>query len=140
MTELCLLLSKYITTLWIAPASPETSSFGKDGVMSSATNKRYPPELRERAVRMVAEGQHEYPSEWAAVESVADKLGIGTAQTLLNWIRKAQTDAGERPGVTSEMAAEMRKLRAEKRELKRANEILKSASVFVAAEQGRNNK
>lgn len=53
--------------------------------MSSATNKRYPPELRERAVRMVAEVQHEYPSEWAAVESVADKLGIGTAQTLLNW-------------------------------------------------------
>ncbi len=112
--------------------------------MSSATNKRYPPELRERAVRMVAEVQHEYPheypSEWAAVESVADKLGIGTAQTLLNWIRRAQTDAGQRPGVTSEMAAEMRKLRAENRELKRANEILKSASVFFAAEQGRNNK
>ena len=99
--------------------------------MSSATNKRYPPELRERAVRMVAEVQHEYPSEWAAVESVADKLGIGTAQTLLNWIRRAQTDAGMRPGVTSEMAAEMRKLRAENRELKRANEILKSASVYV---------
>ncbi len=99
--------------------------------MSSATNKRYPPELRERAVRMVAEVQHEYPSEWAAVESVADKLGIGTAQTLLNWIRRAQTDAGQRPGVTSEMAAEMRKLRAENRELKRANEILKSASVYV---------
>ncbi|MFK4362969.1 transposase, partial [Rhodococcus sp. 27YEA6] len=99
--------------------------------MSSATNKRYPPELRERAVRMVAEVQHEYPSEWAAVESVADKLGIGTAQTLLNWVRRAQTDAGERPGVTSEMAAEMRKLRAENRELKRANEILNSASVYV---------
>ena len=108
--------------------------------MSSATNKRYPPELRERAVRMVAEVQHEYPSEWAAVESVADKLGIGTAQTLLNWVRRAQTDAGERPGVTSEMAAEMRKLRAENRELKRANEILKSTSVFFAAELDRNNK
>lgn len=108
--------------------------------MSSGTNKRYPPELRERAVRMVAEVQHEYPSEWAAVESVADKLGIGTAQTLLNWIRRAQTDAGQRPGMTSEMAAEMRKLRAENRELKRANEILKSASVFFAAELDRNNK
>ncbi|PBC40506.1 hypothetical protein CJ178_01795 [Rhodococcus sp. ACPA4] len=93
--------------------------------MSSGTNKRYPPELRERAVRMVAEVQHEYPSEWAAVESVADKLGI----------RRAQTDAGERPGVTSEMAAEMRKLRAENRELKRANEILKSASVFRVCHQ-----
>ena len=99
--------------------------------MSSATNKRYPPELRERAVRMVAEVQHEYPSEWAAVESVADKLGIGTAQTLLNWIRRAQTDAGQRPGVTSEMAADMRSLRAENRELRRANEILKSAPVYV---------
>ncbi|MFK4359535.1 transposase, partial [Rhodococcus sp. 27YEA6] len=80
---------------------------------------------------MVAEVQHEYPSEWAAVESVADKLGIGTAQTLLNWVRRAQTDVGMRPGVTSEMAAEMRKLRAENQELKRANEILKSASVYV---------
>lgn len=80
--------------------------------MSLATNKRHPPELRERAVRMVAEVQHEYPSEWAAIEFVADKLGIGTAQTLLNWIRRAQTDAGERPGARSEMAAEMRKLRA----------------------------
>ncbi|MCW2425158.1 transposase [Rhodococcus erythropolis] len=80
--------------------------------MSSARNKRYPPELRERAVRMVAEVQHEYPSEWAGVESVADKLGIGTAQTLLNWIRRAQTDAGERPGVTTEMAAEARTPRA----------------------------
>ncbi|RAL31638.1 IS3 family transposase [Rhodococcus sp. AQ5-07] len=99
--------------------------------MSSGTNKRYPPELRERAVRMVAEVQHEYPSEWAAIESVADKRGIGTAQTLLNWIRRAQTDAGERPGVTSEMAAETRKLRAENRELKRANDILKSASGFL---------
>jgi len=77
-------------------------------------------------------GRTSWPlTEWAAVESVADKLGIGTAQTLLNWIRRAQTDAGQRPGVTSEMAAEMRKLRAENRELKRANEILKSASVYV---------
>ena len=108
--------------------------------MSSGSQKRYPPELRERVVRMVAEVQHEYPSEWAAIESVAGKLGIGTAQTLHNWIRRPQTDAGQRPGVTSEMAAEMKKLRAENRELKRANEILKSASVFFAAELDRNNK
>jgi hypothetical protein len=66
-----------------------TSFFGKDGVMSSATNKRYPPELRERAVRMVAEVQHEYLSEWAAVESVADKLGIGKR-------RHCSTGSGER--------------------------------------------
>lgn len=108
--------------------------------MSSGSRKRYPPELRERAVRMVAEVRHEHVSEWAAIESVAAKLGIGTAQTLHNWIRRMQTDAGERPGVTTEMAAEMRKLRAENRELKRANDILKSASVFFAAELDRNNK
>lgn len=90
---------------------------GRVGVGRSATVERYPPELRER---MVAEVQHEYPSEWAAVESVAAKLGIGTAQALLNWIRRAQTEDGERPGVTTEM----RKLRAENRELKRAYEIL----------------
>ena len=89
---------------------------------------------------MVAEIQHEHTSEWAAIESVAGKLGIGTAQTLHNWIRKAQTDTGQRPGVTSEMAAEMRKLRAENRELKHANEILKSASAFFAPELDRNNK
>jgi len=89
---------------------------------------------------MVAEVRHEHVSEWAAIESVAAKLGIGTAQTLHNWIRRMQTDAGERPGVTTEMAAEMRKLRAENRELKRANDILKSASVFFAAELDRNNK
>ncbi len=98
--------------------------------MSSGSQERYPPELRERAVRMVAEVQHEHSSEWAAIESVAGKLGIGTAETLHNWIRKSQTDTGQRPGVTSEMAAEMKRLRAEVRELKRANQILKSASVF----------
>lgn len=77
---------------------------------------------------MVAEARHGHVSERAAIESVAGKLGIGTAQTLHNWTRKAQTDAGQGPGATSEMAAEMKKLRAEVRELKRANEILKSAS------------
>jgi transposase len=108
--------------------------------MSSGSPKRYPPELRERAVRMVAEVRHEHASEWAAIESVAGKLGIGSAQTLHNWIRKAQVDSGQRSGVTSEMAAEVRKLRAENRELKRANEILKSASTFFAAELDRHNK
>ena len=89
---------------------------------------------------MVAEAQHEYPSESAAVECVVGKLGIGAAQTLLNWIRRAQTDAGERPGVTSEMTAKTHKLlRAENRELKRANEILRSASVFRAG-LDRNNE
>jgi len=101
--------------------------------MSSATSRKYPPELRERAVRMVAECRHEHGSEWATIESVAEKLGIGTAQTLLSWVRREQVDSGRR----GDMAAEMRKLRAENKELKRANEILRSASVFFAAELDR---
>ncbi len=94
--------------------------------MSSASSRKYPPELRERAVRMVAECRHEHPSEWATIESVAQKLGIGTAQTLLSWVRREQVESGRRGGVTSDMAAEMRKLRAENKELKRANEMADS--------------
>jgi len=106
----------------------------------SGSPKRYPPELRERAVRMVAEVRNEYFSEWAAIESVAGKLGIGTAETLRSWIRKTQVDAGQRPGVTTDAAEELRRLRAESRELKRANEILKSASTFFAAQLDRHNR
>jgi transposase len=87
----------------------------------------YPPELRERAVRMVAEVRPEYPSEWAAMGAVAQKLGIGSTETLRHWVRQAEVDGGARPGVTSEESAELRKLRAEVRELRRANEILKAA-------------
>jgi transposase len=86
---------------------------------------------------MVAECRHEHGSEWAAIESVAGKLGIGTAQTLHNWVRRAQIDAGQRGGISSDAAAELKRLRAENKELKRANEILKSASVFFAAELDR---
>jgi len=118
---------------------PETTFFVKDVVMSGST-KRYPAELRERAVRMVAEVRHEHSSEWAAVESVAGKLGVGTPQTLLNWVRRGQIDSGKRPGVSSDAAEELRRLRAENRELKRANEILKSASTFFAAELDRQRK
>ena len=91
-------------------------------------------------MRMVAEIRSEHGSEWAAVESVAEKLGIGTAQTVQNWVRRAEVDAGKRPGVSSEAAEELRKLRAENRELKRANEILKSASTFFAAELDRRQR
>jgi transposase len=94
----------------------------------------YPKELRERAVRLVEEVRPEHASEWAAIESVATKLGIGSAQTVHNWVRKSEVDAGNRPGTTSVESAEMRKLRAENRELRRANEILKVASAFFAAE------
>jgi transposase len=97
----------------------------------------YPPELRERAVRMVAEVRPEYPSDWPAIRAVAGKLGIGSAETLRKWVRQAEVDGGTRPGVTSEESAELRKLRAEVRELRRANEILKAASAFFAAGPGR---
>jgi transposase len=98
---------------------------------------RYPQELRERAIRLVYEGRDEYESEWKAIESVATKLGIGSTETLRKWIRKAEVDAGQRPGVTSQESAEVRKLRAENRELRRANEILKAAAGFFAAELDR---
>ncbi|MGW2642960.1 IS3 family transposase [Streptomyces sp. NPDC001348] len=91
----------------------------------------YPAELRERAVRMVAEIRPNYPTEWAAMKVVAAKLGIGAAETVRTWVRKAEVDAGQRPGTTSEEAAEIKRLRAENAELRRANEILKAASGFL---------
>jgi len=100
-------------------------------------SSNYPPELRERAVRMVAEVRPDYPSDWPAIVAVAQKLGIGTAETLRKWVRQAEVDAGQRPGVTSEESAEMRRLKRENAELRRANEILKAASVFFAAELDR---
>jgi transposase len=100
-------------------------------------SSNYPPELRERAVRMVAEVRPDYPSDWPAIVAVAAKLGIGTAETLRKWVRQAEVDAGQRPGVTSEDSAEIRRLKRENAELRRANEILKAASVFFAAELDR---
>jgi transposase len=97
----------------------------------------YPQELRERAVRMVAEVRPNYESDWAAITAVAQKLGIGTAETLRKWVRQAQVDAGSRPGVTSEESVELKRLRRENAELRRANEILKAASAFFAAELDR---
>jgi transposase len=76
-----------------------------------AGSRNYPAELRERAVRMVAEVRDQYSSEWAAIESVAAKLGIGTPQTLPAWVRRDQIDSGTRPGVSSDMAEELRRLR-----------------------------
>lgn len=100
-------------------------------------SSNYPPELRERAIRMVAEVRPEYPAEWPAIEAVASRLGIGSAETLRKWIRRAEIDGGTRPGVTSEEHAEIRRLKKENAELRRANEILKSASAFFAAELDR---
>jgi transposase len=97
---------------------------------------RYPQELRERAVRMVFEHQGEYASQWAAICSIAAKFGI-SHETLRNWVRRAETDDGQRPGLTSEERQRLKQLEREVRELRRANEILKSASAFFAAELDR---
>ena len=100
-------------------------------------SQHYPPELRERAVRMVAEVTPNYDSQWAAMGAVAQKLGIGTAETVRKWVRQAETDTGQRPGTTTEESAELRRLKRENAELRRANEILKAASAFFAAELDR---
>jgi transposase len=93
-----------------------------------ARPSNYSPELRVRAVRMVAELTPDYPSQYAAITAVAKKLGIGTAETLRKWVRRAEVDAGQRPGTTSAEHAEIRRLKREVAELRRANEILKAAS------------
>ena len=99
--------------------------------------KQYPRELRERAVRLVIDRRGDYESEYAAIPSIAAKLGIATAETLRQWVRQAEVDSGQRPGVSGEESAEIRRLRAEVKELRRANEILKAASAFFAAELDR---
>src|SRR5664280_1390550 len=100
---------------------------------------RYPKEVRERAVRLVFEHEREYPSQWAAITSIASKLGM-TPETLRKWIRRAETDESLRGGLTSSERERMKALEKENRELRRANEILKAAAVFFGAELDRNGK
>jgi transposase len=100
-------------------------------------SQHYPAELRERAVRMVAEVTPNHDSQWAAIGAVAQKLGVGSAETVRKWVRQAEIDAGQRPGITSEESAELKRLKRENAELRRANEILKAASAFFAAELDR---
>jgi len=100
---------------------------------------KYPAEMRVRAVRMVFEHQHEYPSQWKAIESIAKKLNVHH-ETLRLWVRRAEVDAGERPGLTADERARMRELEREVKELRRANEILKSAAHFFGAELDRQSK
>jgi transposase len=96
----------------------------------------YPPEVRERAVRMVFGHQGEYPSQWKVIESISAKLSINH-ETLRQWVRRAEVDAGQRPGLTTDERARMRALERENRELRRANEILKAAAHFFGAELDR---
>ena len=103
------------------------------------TNK-FSPEVRERAVRMVQEHRGDYPSLWSAVESIAPKIGC-VPQTLLEWVKRADVDAGVRPGVSTADAQRVKELEREVKELRRANEILKVASAFFAqAELDRRGK
>jgi transposase len=97
---------------------------------------RYPQEVRERAVRMVFEHRDTYGSQWAAITSIAAKLGM-TSETLRRWVRTAETDDGLRPGLTTDERDRLMTLEREVRELRRANEILKSAAAFFGAELDR---
>jgi len=94
------------------------------------TNK-FSPEVRERAVRLVQEHRGEYPSLWAAVESIAPKIGC-VPQTLLEWVKRDEVDSGQRDGVTTSERERIKALEREVKELRRANEILKTASAFFA--------
>jgi len=94
-------------------------------------SKKFSPEVRERAVRMVQEHRGEYPSLWAAVESIAPKIGC-VPQTLLEWVKRSEVDAGARPGMTTTEAQRIKDLERENKELRRANDILRTASAFFA--------
>ncbi len=96
-----------------------------------ARASRYSPEVRERSVRMVLEHQNEHDSQWAAIGSIAAKIGC-TAETLRKWVRQTERDQGQRPGLTTEERERLKQAEREIRELRRANEILRKASAYFA--------
>jgi transposase-like protein len=107
---------------------------------SKSTTKKFSAEVRERAVRMVFEHQDEYESQWAAMASIAEKIGC-TTESLRKWVRQAERDQGRKPGLTTDERERLKALERENRELRRANEILRKASAFFAqAELDRREK
>jgi transposase len=103
----------------------------------AGTSRRYPQELKDRAVQMVLDSRAEAGTEWAAMRRVAELLGIGSAETVRKWVRQAEVNRGQRAGQTTQESEVVRKLRRENAELKRANFILRAASTFFAAELDR---
>ena len=99
----------------------------------------YPQEFRDRAVRMVLDHQHEYPTQWKAIQSISVKLKVNH-ESLRQWVRRAETDAGLRPGLSSDERDRMKELEREVKELRRANEILKAAASFFGAELDRQHR